>query len=88
MSDIKGQLRIKHINDISADYGQLPDLTKTKAAHDIVYTWNGARGGQRKGGAARRAAVLPPSSCPRCLQARRLVSWCPTRTGLRPTGAG
>ncbi|CAM3122848.1 phosphoserine transaminase [Moritella viscosa] len=44
-SDIKNELQISNVNAITADYGQLPDLTTTNPEHDIVFTWNGTTSG-------------------------------------------
>ncbi len=45
LNDIVKQLKIKDINAITADYGKLPDLTRTRSDHDIVFTWNGTTSG-------------------------------------------
>ena len=44
-NDITNQLKLKNVNAISADYGKLPDLSKTNSDHDIVFTWNGTTSG-------------------------------------------
>nr|WP_210396272.1 phosphoserine transaminase [Motiliproteus sediminis] len=45
-TDITKQLKLE-CNLLSADYGQLPDLTQTNPDHDIVFTWNGTTSGVR-----------------------------------------
>lgn len=45
LNDIKNELQLNDINEISADYGQLPDFATTNPDHDIVFTWNGTTSG-------------------------------------------
>ncbi|WP_371871865.1 phosphoserine transaminase [Pontibacterium sinense] len=42
--DITEQLQL-NANHITANYGELPDLTQTNPYHDIVFTWNGTSSG-------------------------------------------
>ncbi len=44
-ADITQQLQLANTRILSADYGQLPDLTKVNCAHDLVFTWNGTTSG-------------------------------------------
>jgi phosphoserine aminotransferase len=46
-TDISKQLKIKEINEITADYGFLPDLSQVNPANDVVFTWNGTTSGVR-----------------------------------------
>ncbi|MFT4653110.1 MAG: phosphoserine aminotransferase [Kangiellaceae bacterium] len=44
-TDINQQLKLDNVRVLSADYGQLPDLTKVNPSHDVVFTWNGTTSG-------------------------------------------
>lgn len=44
-TDAVKELKLDNIREFKADYGELPDLTKTNADHDIVFTWNGTTSG-------------------------------------------
>ncbi|MFT5313290.1 MAG: phosphoserine aminotransferase, partial [Paraglaciecola sp.] len=44
-TDIKQQLKLDNVRILSADYGQLPDLTEVNSDHDVVFTWNGTTSG-------------------------------------------
>src|SRR5215475_15812999 len=40
VTDVVKQLKLKETRTIKADYGALPDLSKTDPNHDIVFVWN------------------------------------------------
>jgi phosphoserine aminotransferase len=45
--DIEQQLKLDGTRYFEAPYGQLPDLSRADASHDIVFTWNGTTSGVR-----------------------------------------
>jgi phosphoserine aminotransferase len=45
--DCKGQLKIKDLHVVKADYGKIPDLSQTDWSRDVVFTWNGTTSGVR-----------------------------------------
>jgi len=45
IKDAKKYLKLKDVNEYTADYGKLPDFSKANPSHDIVFTWNGTTSG-------------------------------------------
>ncbi|EOD07939.1 hypothetical protein EMIHUDRAFT_438446 [Emiliania huxleyi CCMP1516] len=46
-SDAVKELKLEKVTNIKAEFGVLPDLSKTDASHDIVFTMNGTTSGVR-----------------------------------------
>lgn len=47
VSDIVKELKIEDVRELTAPYGQLPDLSAADGSRDIVFTWNGTTSGVR-----------------------------------------
>ena len=46
-SDAVKELKLEKVTNIKAEFGVLPDLSKTDASHDILFTMNGTTSGVR-----------------------------------------
>lgn len=47
LSDITKQLKLDGVNEYTAGYGEIADLSKANPANDIVFAWNGTTSGVR-----------------------------------------
>lgn len=47
LTDATGQLKLKDLRLMEADYGELPDLSQVDFRRDVLFTWNGTTSGVR-----------------------------------------
>lgn len=47
VTDVVKQLKLENANVLTAEYGELPDLSKVDFDGDLVFTWNGTTSGAR-----------------------------------------
>jgi phosphoserine aminotransferase len=47
ITDIVKQLKLANVRSVTADYGDLPDLSQVDTNSDVVFTWNGTTSGVR-----------------------------------------
>jgi len=45
LTDITKQLKLDGVRELTADYGELPDLSRVDFENDVVFTWNGTTSG-------------------------------------------